>query len=229
VTILVAHMGEPRTAEWVAHGAIDVIASALLAAATVASAWCAYQASVWNGVQTRALATASVAQFASARDASVVNRNVNIDVGVFLRYVEADGRGDRRTTTFLRENARLEFRPALEAWIADQRAGRKDITLPFLRPEYKLAAQDRIFDFDRRVSSDLNIANAANNHSDAFVLHTVLFALSLMFLGATAQARRKRTQLTMLIFGALAFMATFGSMVRLPHAAFRERRMAIPS
>jgi hypothetical protein len=218
-------MAEPRGADWSAHGAIDVISSALLAAATVASAWCAYQASVWNGVQTRALATASVAQFAAARDSSVVNRNVTIDVGVFLRYVEADQRGDQKSTVFLRTNARPEFRPALEAWIADQSAGHKDVPLPFLRKEYRLSAQDRIYDLDQNVSRDLDVANAANHHSDAFVLHTVLFALSLMFLGATAQARRRRSQITMLIFGGLAFMATFMSMARLPHVPFRELRV----
>jgi len=221
-------MTEPRRADWNTHGAIDLISSALLAAATVASAWCAFQASVWNGVQTRALASASVAQFAASREGAVVDRNVTIDVGVFLRYADADMKGDRKATAFLEANARSEFRPALQAWIADQRSGRASAPLPFFRAEYRIAAQDRIAGLDTRVASDLKIANAANHHSDAFVLHTVLFALSLMFLGATAQARRRRTQLTMLVFGALAFMATFVSMVRLPHAPLRDDRAAIP-
>lgn len=227
MTMVVPNMTAPGMADSGSHGAIDTLSSLLLAVATIASAWCAYQASVWNGVQTRALAAASVAQFAAARDASVVNRNVSIDVGVFLHYVEADRRGDRKTMAFLQAHARPEFRPALNAWIADETAGRLDVPLPFLRPEYRIAAQDRIDDLDGRVAMQLGVANAANSHSDAFVLHTVLFALSLMFLGATAQARRRRTQFMMLIFGALAFMATFASMTRLPHAPFRSDGEAI--
>src|SRR6185503_18009514 len=175
MTIVVADMTAPGMSDSSSHGAFDTISSLLLAAATISSAWCAYQASVWNGVQTRALAVASVAQFAGARDASVVNRNISIDVGVFLRYVEADLRGDRKSTAFLRANARPEFRPALEAWIADQGSGGPGVELPFSRPEYRMAAQDRIRDLDGRVSRELAVANAANAHSDAFVLHTVLF------------------------------------------------------
>jgi hypothetical protein len=220
-------MTAPQLADTTAHGSIDMFSSVLLAAATVASAWCAYQASVWNGVQTRALAAASVAQFAAARDSSVVNRNVNIDVGVFLRYVEADLRHDARTADFLRTHARPEFRPAFEAWIADVDAHLPHPPLPFVRPEYKIAAQGRIEDLDSRVTGDLDIANAANGNSDSFVLHTVLFALSLMFLGATAQAHRRRTQLTMLIFGALSFLCTFISMARVPRAPRHDDQVAI--
>jgi hypothetical protein len=200
------------------RGRIDVIGSVLMAAATLASAWCAFQASVWNGVQTRVLALVSVAQFDSARQASVMNRNISIDVGVFLRYVDAELHGDRQATRFLRANARPEFRPALEAWIRDAGAGEQDAALPFGRPEYRLAAQQKIEVLDADVKGQLDRANAANSHSDMFVLHTVLFALSLMFLGATAQAHRRRTQLTMLAFGALAFLATFVAMARLPRA-----------
>lgn len=211
-------MTTTQSSEAGSRGRIDVIASVLMAAATLASAWCAFQASVWNGVQTRVLAMVSVVQFEGAREASVINRNISIDVGVFLRYVDADLHGDRQAAGFLRDNARPEFRPALEAWIRDSHAGGRDVALPFGRPEYRLAAQQKVDVLDSDVKRQLDRANAANSHSDMFVLHTVLFALSLMFLGATAQARRHRTQLTMLTFGALAFFLTFMSMARLPRA-----------
>jgi hypothetical protein len=208
------------------HGRTDLIASFLMAAATFSSAWCAFQASVWNGEQTQVLALASVEQFSADRQGAVVNRNINIDVNVFLRYVEEEQRGDRKSAQFLRANARPEFRPALEAWIRDVAAGHEDAELPFTRPEYRLAAQQRIDDLDASVARHLHVATAANSHSDMFVLHTVLFALSLMFLGATAQARRRRSQLTMLTFGALAFLVTSASMVRLPHARARADAQA---
>ena len=211
-------MTTPQSSEAASRGKVDFIASLLMAAATLSSAWCAFQASVWNGVQTRVLAMVSVAQFSGSRQSSIMNRNVGVDGGVFLRYVDADLHGDPKSTAFLRANARPEFRPALEAWIRDVAAGRKDSPLPFYRPEYRLVAQKEIETIDADVERQLGVANAANNHSDMFVLHTVLFALSLMFLGATAQARRRRSQITMLVFGALAFAVTFVSMARLPRA-----------
>ncbi|HXJ23035.1 MAG TPA: hypothetical protein VMT03_22640 [Polyangia bacterium] len=212
-------MTTPQGPEAPSRGRIDLIASLLMAAATLSSAWCAFQASVWNGVQTRVLAMTSVAQFSSARQSAIVNRNVGIDVGLFLRYVDADLHGDQKSASFLRANARREFRPAMEAWIRDVAAtGREDAELPFFRPEYHLAAQHEIEILDAQVAKQLDLANAANSHSDMFVLHTVLFALSLMFLGGVAQARRRRAALTTVTFGALAFAATFGSMLRLPRA-----------
>jgi hypothetical protein len=220
-------MTAPESPEAGAHSRVDLVSSVLLAAATLCSAWCAYQASVWNGTQTRALAATSVAQFSAERQASLVNRNVSIDVGVFLRYVDADLHHDKDTAEFLRTHARPEFRPAFEAWIADVEAKVPHPPLPFVRPEYKLAAQDRIDDSDKRAQSNLMVSNAANDNSDAFVLHTVLFAMSLMFLGATAQAHRRRAQLTMLVFGALSFTATFISMARLPRATHNDEHMAI--
>jgi hypothetical protein len=211
-------MTTPQGPDAASKGRIDLIGSVLMAAATLVSAWCAFQASVWNSVQTRVLADASVAQFSGARQVSMMDRNITIDVGVFLRYVDADLHGDRKSAAFLRANARPEFRPAFEAWIGDVAAGHQDAALPFFRPEYRLAAQKRMETIDADVARRLDVANAANSHSDMFVLHTVMFALSLMFLGATAQAHRHRAQITMLTFGALAFFLTFISMVRLPRA-----------
>jgi len=197
---------------------VELTSWALLAAATVGSAWCAYQATVWSGEQTRALARASVAQFKSSREMSIVNRAVLIDVGTFINYVGADLRGDRKVAGFLRAHARPAFKPALEAWLADQAAGRTDAPNPLARPEYHMAEQDTVADLDEQALSDIATANAANEHSDGYVLHTVLFALSLFFLGATSEARRSSFRRAMLAMGALVFTLTVISVARLPRA-----------
>lgn len=217
------------------HDAVEVVSWALLTAATVASAWCAYQASLWNGEQTRSLALASTEQFASVRKTSIVNRNVSVDVGTFLSYVEAQLHGDAKMTQFLRAHARPEFKPALEAWIANEAQGRGNGLNPFALPEYRLADQEAASGLDAQAASNIAVANVANGTGDSYVLHTVLFALSLFFFGGTSEARRSGMRRAMLTLGTLVFLLTAVSMIRLPRAGsphlgpFGEARVLLGS
>jgi hypothetical protein len=195
---------------------VETVSWALLAAATVGSAWCAYQSSLWNGEQTRTLARVTVEQFASSRKSGTADRNVIVDVGTFVAYVEADLRGEARVAGFLREHARPGFKPALEAWIGDKSSGRGDLLNPFVRPEYRLPELAQAQALDDRAAADLDLANAANDHSDLYVLHTVIFALALFFLGATSQLRRRAVRVAALAFGGFIFMASVVSAARLP-------------
>lgn len=197
---------------------IQILSTVLLGLASVSSAWCAYQASLWNGIQTRGITLAEGAQFAATREFTVVNRNVSVDVGVFLSFVTASQSGHDKEAAFLRRHARPELKPALEAWVADVEAGREDAPLPFVRPEYRLAAQERITVLDQRARRAVAIANDANDHGDMFILHTVLLAISLFLLGAAGQARRRSGQIAALALGGLAFVLTTASMARLPRA-----------
>jgi hypothetical protein len=204
----------------------DVVSSVLLAAATVGSAWCAYQSSVWGGVERGAIAEAGSAQFAAARKVSEVNRNTSIDIAVFVNYVEADLRGDRKLAALLRANARAEFKPALEAWIRDAEKAVPSSPLPFSRPEYRLAAQQDVDALDRRIRDAMASGNDANLNGDLFVLHTVLFSLSLFFLGSVSQIDSGRVRVTMLAIGTLSFLLSTVSMARIPRPSRVQRAAA---
>jgi hypothetical protein len=201
---------------------LELVSWGLLAAATLASAWCAYQASLWSSVQSRSMARASVAQFASLRETTVANRNLMVDVGTFLHYITADLHGDAKVTRFLREHARPELKPALEAWIADRAAGHTELSNPFASPQYRVADLQKALDLNEQAATLLDTAHTAILRADAYLLHTVLFALSLFLLGATTQARRRSMQRATLILGALAFTLTTISMARLPRAPWHH-------
>jgi hypothetical protein len=205
---------------------VEVASWILLAAATVASAWCAYQSALWNGEQTRSLSSSSVAQFASSREMSIVNRELMIDVGTYLEYVTADLRGDKTLATFLRAHARDDFKPALEGWIAKKSSRSDAPPNPFVVPEYRLPELEKVTQLDAQAKTDIETSNAANQNSDGYVLHTVLFALSLFFLGGTSQLRRSGPRRAMLILGSAVLLLTVISMSRLPRAhagLFKQR------
>jgi hypothetical protein len=190
----------------------------------VASAWCAYQSALWNGEQIRAMAKSNEAHFASLRKWSVANSMLLIDVGTFLNFVEDHARGAVQASEYVRRHARPEFRPVLEAWIADVQTKRDGAELPFKRPEYNLREAREAEALDRQAAVSLNQANEANANGDLFVMHTVFFALALFFLGAAAQASHRLVRRSMLVFGALAFLLASLSMSRIPRA--RAERMS---
>ncbi|HXU60900.1 MAG TPA: hypothetical protein VN962_04320 [Polyangia bacterium] len=197
---------------------IQIVSTVLLGLASVSSAWCAYQASLWSGIQTHGITVAEAAQFAGTREFTAMNRNMSIDVGVFLSYISATQSGHQKEAEFLRRHARPELRPALEGWIADIREGKEDAPLPFARPDYRLATQDQILVLDQRAGRAVAAANDANDHGDMYVLHTVLLAISLFLLGAGAQAHGRTAQIAALSLGGLVFVLTTVSVARLPRA-----------
>lgn len=208
----------------VAHGGPGtLLSSVLLAATTVASAWCAFQSSVWHGVERGHLAVCSAAQFAASRRAAALNRDVDVDVGTFTSYVAADLRGDKDLALFLRKHARGELRPALDGWIRDLDSKGVAEPLPFGRPEYRPAAEGEVDDLDARVLANLELANEANHTAELFVLHTVLFTLALFFLGTMGQVNRVGLRNTMFACGTLVLVFTLGSMLRLPRGTFKMR------
>jgi hypothetical protein len=197
---------------------IQLVSTVLLGLASISSAWCAYQSSLWSGIQTHGITVAEGAQFAATREFVTMNRNMTLDVGVFLSFLTAEQNGHHQQAEFLRQHARAELKPALEAWIADVRAGNQDAPLPFARPEYRLATQERVLAFDQRSRRATAAANEANDHGDLFVLHTVLLAISLFLLGAAGQAKGRTGQIAVLTLGGVAFALITISVARLPRA-----------
>lgn len=124
-------------------------------------------------------------------------------MGTFTSYVAADLRGDRKVALFLRAHARHELRPALEGWIRDLETTGVAEPLPFSRPEYRPAAEAEVEDLDASVLSNLEQANRANHIAELFVLHTVLFALALFFLGSMGQANKAAVRNAMFACGTL--------------------------
>ena len=202
----------------------ELLSTGLLGAATLASAWCAYQAALWSGEQTRRLTEAAAAHFQSLRSTSEWHVLTSIDVSTFLSYLHDDVRGDRRMADYTREHARPEFRPALEDWIAERQAGREPPELPFHSLRYRPGAAVAAAALNDQANAATMAANRANEHADLFVLHTVMFAIALFFLGTASVAHFRAVRWAMSGLGAVAVILSTLSMARLPRARSAPRR-----
>jgi hypothetical protein len=152
-----------------------------------------------------------------------------IDVGVFLRWVEAYAQADMRSATFLRERLRPEFRPAFEAWLASRPLKNPDAaSTPFALPEYRLALLDSSKRYEEESIRLFDEGQRANQIGDRYVLDTVLFALALFFASSAQQGKHTRVRLSTLTISLLITALAVGDMIAHPRAHTPLERLPHP-
>ncbi len=179
---------------------IELLAALLLALATIAAAWCAYQSTRWGGVQANAYAQAGAARQESVRASSEYFSVLVIDVQLFQSFIDAKNAGDERLATFYRDRFRPEFVPAFDAWAATVPAGTIPPGSPFSMPEYQPAAQAHADDLEAKAEASSAEARAANQTGDNFVLLAVIFASVLFFAGVGTKFNGYRVRVVMVAF-----------------------------
>ena len=97
---------------------LDLIATVLLALATVATAWSGYQASRWNGEQAKAASRTTGIRILAARAQGLAQAEEQVDVATFSSWADAYARHETALADFYLKRFRAEFKPAVEAWIA---------------------------------------------------------------------------------------------------------------
>jgi hypothetical protein len=205
---------ERRRDRWV-----EFVAAILLALATVMSAWSAYQATRWSGVQATAFSRAGSLRSESVRASTSGGQLVNIDVQIFLAWVAAVSAGDEREADFLRERFREEFVPAFEAWAAldtDGPGGRIPPGTPFSLDEYQPQDLVEADELERQAAASFEEARKANQTGDNFVLTAVLFASVLFFAGIGTKWRSFRLRVSSLTLGGVMFIAASILVLSLP-------------
>jgi hypothetical protein len=188
---------------------LELIATILLAAATVATAWSGYQASRWNGEQAKAFSRGAAVRVESAKADSLANTQTAIDVAVFSSWVNAVGHKETKLAAFYDRRFRPEFKPAVRAWQATNPFTNPNAPLtPFRMPQYKLAAREEAVRLEAEAEvwaakGRTNVQRATN-----YVLGVVLFASVLFFAGISTKLEVPSLRRTLLAFGVIIFLAT---------------------
>lgn len=190
---------------------LEIIAAILLALATISSAWSAYQATRWTGVQATEFGRAGTLRQESVRESNLGNTQVQIDIGLYTAFLDAYATGETDLAEFYRSQFRLEFRPAFEAWLGGITIGTPPTDTPFSRPEYRVAALEEADRLADEATAAFDAAKDANQTSDNFVLTAVLFASVLFFAGVgtrfrTLGIRRAMVGLAVVLFAGALFV-----------------------
>ncbi|MGV8966381.1 MAG: hypothetical protein ACOH2F_08875 [Cellulomonas sp.] len=210
---------------------LELVATALLALATLLTAWSAFQATKWSGVQANNYSAASAARTESVRASNTANSLTTIDVNTFVAWVTAvaDERGGASPSAepytpqpgtlsgFLYERFRDEFRPAVDAWLATRPLLSPDAPpTPFAMPEYRLAETTEAAAFAREADDRSAEARRANQRGDNYVLLTVLFVTVSLFAGSSTKLDVARGQQFLLALAVLVLVGATIALIRFP-------------
>ena len=190
------------------HRRLEIVSALLLALATVATAWSAYQSRQWTGEQAQNTSKATADRIAENRYAAVANRDVQIDVATFVQWLDARAVGRTRLAAFYRQRFRPEFKPAFAAWLATRPlTNRSAPASPFAMPEYRLAATAQAEGRERAAARSSERSKEANQTADNYLLAVVLLATALFFAGISTKLETTGVRAAILGAGCLIFVA----------------------
>lgn len=185
---------------------IELIATIVLAIATILTAWSAFESGKWSGTQSINFSEAGAARTESTRFDTRAGQLTQIDVAMYLDWVLAiqddiqsgaiapfASAADYEPTPltqsgFLYLRFRDEFVPAVEAWLEtdplnDPNAPKTPFEMDAYVVEARLEAERLSAVADQKAQD----ARTANQNGDNYVLTMVLFASVLFFAGVSSK------------------------------------------
>ncbi len=197
---------------------VDVASVVLISVAAVLTALCGYQSGRWSGQQTRLYSVANADRLRSAEAADRANVLTAIDVAVFLHYLDAVSTHDRPEADFIYARFRTEFKPAMRAWLASKPlTNPRAPSSPFVMPQYSLKTRAQARAYDDLAAAAFQRAVDATQHSDDFLLLTVIFAAVSFLAGVSTKMRYPRHAIVVAI-GTAALLYGLVRLVQLPFA-----------
>ena len=201
--------GRDSIFEKIEHNWIEIAAAALLALATIMSAWSAYNSAKWHGRGTEYYDSADSARVQSSELLNEMIQDRIIDVIVFTDYMNAVGEGNTEMAEAYRTRMNPRLKVALDAWQkTNPMTSPEAPRTPFQMAEYK----DEYLEESKKVAYKANgygaKAKTAMSNSNNFILLTVLFAGVLFFAGISTKFESKQIKVVMLAFGMVVFLAS---------------------
>jgi hypothetical protein len=195
---------------------LEVMAVVFLAVATVGSTWCAFQASQWNGEESRLARESSDERVEASRLFSLGTQKVSYDTNTIGLYAEAVAAENENWQQFIRDNiARAEFEPVIDEWLAAFESGAA--LTPLLEDEEYIGEQFAPYNeaVDRAESATQLSIEAGDNASD-YLLTTLLIAIALFFAGVTTSFKMRSMRLLLLMGSGLTLAVSASRLAELP-------------
>jgi len=198
---------------------IETITVLLVAAAIVATAWCAYQATLWSGIQVFLLRDAGALGVQSTMKIIQQGQRTGLDSILFLEYVNALHNNDQKLANFYHERIRPELREAIDAWMKTNPLDNPNAPPhPFVMPEYEQSFAKESEELVKLTEQKVEQARQANRTSDNYVLLTVLYSLTLFSGGIINKFSTRQLRLVIFAGGVIIFSVSTAMLVFLPIA-----------
>jgi hypothetical protein len=196
---------------------MELIATLLLAFATLGIAWSGYQGARWNGEAAEEYSAATGARARANRAATAGAQDRTQDLLNFNRWLEVTTEGNQELANLYERRFRAEFRPAFEAWLADDPLNNPNAEAsPLRQEEYKVADLEKAEQLHEVGDEHFEDGKEATEHTDSYVLTTVFFASVLFFAGISMRFVWQRMRIVVLVLGSLFLVYAIVLVARLP-------------
>lgn len=186
---------------------IEIATAALLALATIATAWSGYQATRWSGVQAAEYTNATSYLLESSRWEDYGNTLYGIDNQAFTAWLAARAGGDEVAAKAIQERFRPFFKEIHAEWMrTDPFQSDTAEWTPFDLDSYQLEQDATARENDDLAEESLAAGTKANEYGDNYVLMTVIFACVLFFAGLATLFGSVGVRIAMLVVGGLIFI-----------------------
>lgn len=191
--------------------------AALLAAATLATAYSAYEATRWSGQQSTSFTQAGAARTNSAKENSRGYSLISIDATLFASIATAFFEENQELVDFLGARLRTEFKPAFNEWVEEEPLKNPNAEpTPFQLPTYAPEALVESERLDEEADALFDEGREANQTGDNYVLATIFFAAVLFFSGIASKFDSRRLVALCLGFATFIFFAGLVRLFTLP-------------
>lgn len=185
---------------------LETYNTVILAIATLAVAWCSYQAALWNGIQTFCLADSNKYGRLAQQNAIQAGQKIAMDEAVMITFMDAVLNKNQQRIDYMLQGTG-ELAPVMSAWLAGHNARDTNAPLhPMATPAYQQLIKNRMQESEKMSKTGAEFyekANKANRVADNYTMFTVLFSM-VMFLGAiTTKLVRTQPKVILTILAAL--------------------------
>lgn len=196
---------------------IETVATILLSAATVLSAWCIYESSQWNGEQYFRIEDLNTADRKRMQKEIAARQRQVGESQLFLQYIDAVTNDNTEKEDFLRDRFPPHLATAATAWKKLDPMHNKNAPIsPMLMKEYILPEEADIHKFAEQANKFKLAANECDNNSDNYMLLSLVLSTVLFFCGLIGVTDNKSNKLILLGFASIIFVVTIIFIIKFP-------------
>ncbi|MGD9094154.1 MAG: hypothetical protein PVF74_15000 [Anaerolineales bacterium] len=186
---------------------IEIFSAVLLALATIATAWCGYQAAIWSGEQSQQGTNAAEARLQAEQFSNRGMQVFTIETNLFVHWAEAYSQDNEALANFLFERFPPQLSDAMVAWLeTDPFDSPQAPSTPFDMPQYHLPEMDEAQLLREQAEGFAKQAAVADDIANSYILQTVIFASVLFFAGISGKFESRTVDIAMLAFALLVFL-----------------------
>ena len=198
---------------------IELSSAALMAVATIATAWCGYQSARWNGERADHAALASMAGVRTAKFTNLVGQKISFHAQLFAQWASAISAKNTALADFLLQRFPEPLKTATTAWQATNPLTNPEAPpTPLSMPEYALTETTEAALSEETALKEYDLANRADDMADRYLIFTIIYASVLFFAGISGKFGWQALDVTMLVVAGLALLIGLLIMFTIPVA-----------